>query len=151
MVAPVEGFRAVRAARWAFSKTPNPVMATLSPLATVCWMVSSTALTASVAVFLSPNRPEIASIRSRLFIVPPVPPCSLETRGNRGRVQTLNADLISVSGFLSPSDPAQPACDLGVLKVELRLFGPALSPIKAYEPPEFGRIPEEHWLCDGHL
>src|SRR5690625_5430535 len=31
-------------------------------------MVSSTALTASVAVFLSPRRSEIASIRSRLFI-----------------------------------------------------------------------------------
>src|SRR5712691_13011627 len=65
---PVAGFRAVRAGRSLFSKTPKPVIATLSPLATADWMVSSTAFTASVAVFLSPNRPEIASIRSRLFI-----------------------------------------------------------------------------------
>jgi hypothetical protein len=69
MVAPVAGLRAVRAGRSLFSKTPNPVMATLSPLATADWMVSSTALTASVADFLSPSRPEIASIRSRLFMV----------------------------------------------------------------------------------
>jgi len=64
-VAPVAGLRAVRAGRSLFSKTPNPVMATLSPLATADWMVSSTAFTASVADFLSPSRPEIASIRSR--------------------------------------------------------------------------------------
>src|SRR5271167_3797543 len=69
MVAPVAGLRAVRAGRSLFSKTPNPVMATLSPLATADWMVSSTAFKASVADFLSPNRPEIASIRSRLFII----------------------------------------------------------------------------------
>ncbi len=69
MVAPVAGLRAVRAGRSLFSNTPNPVMATLSPAATADWMVSSTAFTASVADFLSPNRPEIASIRSRLFIV----------------------------------------------------------------------------------
>jgi len=69
MVAPVAGLRAVRAGRSLFSKTPNPVMATLSPLATADWMVSSTAFTASVADFLSPSRPEIASIRSRLFMV----------------------------------------------------------------------------------
>src|SRR6266567_7695189 len=68
MDAPVAGLRAVRAGRTVFSKTPNPVIATLSPLATVAWMVSSTAFTASVADFLSPIRPEIASIRSRLFI-----------------------------------------------------------------------------------
>src|SRR6476646_8312853 len=69
MVAPVAGLRAVRAGRSLFSKTPNPVMASLSPLATADWMVSSTAFTASVADFLSPSRPEIASIRSRLFMV----------------------------------------------------------------------------------
>ncbi len=69
MVAPVAGLRAVRAGRSLFSKTPNPVMATLSPLATADWMASSTAFTASVADFLSPSRPEIASIRSRLFMV----------------------------------------------------------------------------------
>ena len=69
MVAPVAGLRAVRAGRSLFSKTPNPVMATLSPLATADWIASRTAFTASVADFLSPNRPEIASISSRLFIV----------------------------------------------------------------------------------
>src|SRR5579872_863665 len=69
MVAPVAGFRAVLAGRSLFSNTPNPVMATLSPLATADWMVSSTAFTASVADFLSPIRSEIASIRSRLFIL----------------------------------------------------------------------------------
>ena len=74
MVAPVAGLRAVRAGRSLFSKTPNPVMATLSPFATADWMVSSTAFTASVADFLSPSRPEIASIRSRLFMFTPALP-----------------------------------------------------------------------------
>jgi D-alanine--D-alanine ligase len=74
MVAPVAGLRAVRAGRSLFSKTPNPVIATLSPLATADWMASSTAFTASVADFLSPNRPEIASIRSRLFMFTPALP-----------------------------------------------------------------------------
>jgi len=68
MTAPVAGLRAVRAGRSLFSKTPNPVMATLSPAATADWMVSSTAFTASVADFLSPSRPETASISSRLFM-----------------------------------------------------------------------------------
>src|SRR5262245_22796530 len=68
MEAPVAGLRAVLAGRSDFSNTPNPVIATLSPLATACWMVSRRAFTASVAVFLSPNLGEIASIRSRLFI-----------------------------------------------------------------------------------
>src|SRR6202012_2796349 len=67
--APVAGLRAVRAGRSAFSKTPKPVIATLSPLATADWMVSRTAFSASVADFLSPRRPESASIRSRLFII----------------------------------------------------------------------------------
>jgi D-alanine-D-alanine ligase len=74
MVAPVAGLRAVRAGRSLFSKTPNPVMATLSPAATADWMVSSTAFTASVADFLSPSRPEIASISSRLFMFTPALP-----------------------------------------------------------------------------
>src|SRR5215472_12385735 len=69
MVAPVAGLRAVRAGRSLFSNTPNPVIATLSPLATADWMVSRTAFSASAADFLSPRRPESASIRSRLFIV----------------------------------------------------------------------------------
>src|SRR5690348_2944250 len=68
MDAPVAGFLAVRAGRSDFSNTPKPVIATLSPLATATWIVSRTAFTASVAVFLSPIRPEIASIRSRLFM-----------------------------------------------------------------------------------
>src|ERR1700689_5536462 len=74
MVAPVAGLRAVRAGRSLFSKTPNPVIATLSPLATADWMASSTAFTASVADFLSPRRPESASIRSRLFMFTPALP-----------------------------------------------------------------------------
>src|ERR1039457_2866385 len=74
MVAPVAGLRAVRAGRSLFSKTPNPVMATLSPLATADWIASSTAFTASVADFLSPSRPEIASIKSRLFMFTPALP-----------------------------------------------------------------------------
>src|SRR5690242_12280871 len=74
MVAPVAGLRAVRAGRSLFSNTPNPVMATLSPLATADWMVSSTALRASFAVFLSPSRLEIASTRSRLFMFTPALP-----------------------------------------------------------------------------
>src|SRR4029077_3914270 len=44
--APVAGLRAVRSGRTAFSNTPNPVIYTLSPLATAAWIVSSTALTA---------------------------------------------------------------------------------------------------------
>src|SRR5215472_5021764 len=79
--APVAGLRAVRAARTCFSNTPNPVIETLSPRATVSWIVSSTALTASVAVFLSPIRPEIASIRSRLFILHS---CGCPEAGGRG-------------------------------------------------------------------
>src|SRR5580700_6857710 len=55
MVAPVAGLRAVRAGRTAFSNTPKPVIATLSPLATVNWIVSRSALTASVAAFLLPR------------------------------------------------------------------------------------------------
>ncbi len=57
--APVAGLRAVRAGRSLFSKTPKPVIATLSPLATADWMVSRTAFSASVADFLSPRRPEM--------------------------------------------------------------------------------------------
>jgi putative restriction endonuclease len=78
MAAPVAGLRPARAARWLFSKTPNPVIATLSPFATVDWMVSSTAFTASVADLLSPSRSEIASISSPLFMFTPAFP--------RGRV-----------------------------------------------------------------
>jgi D-alanine-D-alanine ligase len=81
MVAPVAGLRAVRAGRSLFSNTPKPVMDTLSPWATADWMVSSTAFTASVADFLSPIRSEIASIRSRLFIVHS---CGSPTGGRAG-------------------------------------------------------------------
>src|ERR1700744_4017747 len=90
MVAPVAGLRAVRAGRSLFSKTPNPVMATLSPLATADWMVSSTAFTASVADFLSPSRPEIASIRSRLFMVHS---CASPTRSRGLRYGIATSDL----------------------------------------------------------
>jgi D-alanine-D-alanine ligase len=81
--APVAGFRAVRAGRSLFSKTPKPVIDTLSPSATADWMVSSTAFTASVADFLSPIRSEIASIRSRLFIHHS---CGSPTGGRAGSV-----------------------------------------------------------------
>ena len=85
MVAPVAGLRAVRAGRSVFSNTPNPVMATLSPFATADWMASSTAFTASVADFLSPSRPEIASIRSRLFMFTPALPPQVAWAPLRGR------------------------------------------------------------------
>jgi hypothetical protein len=88
-VAPVAGLRAVRAGRSLFSKTPNPVMATLSPAATADWMVSSTALTASVADFLSPSRTETASIRSRLFMFPP----ALPHRSRRLTCEAATSDL----------------------------------------------------------
>ncbi len=74
MAAPVAGLRPTRAARSLFSKTPNPVIATLSPFATVDWMVSSTAFTASVADLLPPSRSEIASISSPLFMFTPALP-----------------------------------------------------------------------------
>src|SRR5690242_12159908 len=74
MVVPVAGLRAVRAGRSLYSTTPSPVIATLCPLATARWMVSSTAVGASFAVFLSPSRPEIASTRSRLFMFTPALP-----------------------------------------------------------------------------
>ena len=45
----------MRAGRSDFSKTPKPVIATLSPLATADWMVSSMAFTASVAADLLPS------------------------------------------------------------------------------------------------
>src|ERR1700745_616599 len=90
MVAPVAGLRAVRAGRSLFSKTPNPVRATLSPLATADWMVSSTAFTASVADFLSPSRPEIASIRSRLFMVHS---CASPTRRMGSENESATSDL----------------------------------------------------------
>src|SRR5262249_52121076 len=61
MVLPVAGLRAVRAGLSAFSNEPNPVIATLSPLATVVWIVSRIASTASAAAFLLPSRSEMAS------------------------------------------------------------------------------------------
>jgi D-alanine-D-alanine ligase len=90
-VAPVAGLRAARAGRSLFSKTPNPVMATLSPAATADWMVSSTALTASVADFLSPSRTETASIRSRLFMFTPALPH--RSRGSGSDMRGATSDL----------------------------------------------------------
>src|SRR4051794_37398251 len=66
---PVRGLRSVRAARTRFSKTPKPVMATLSPLVTADWISASTASSAAVADFLSPSRPASASMSSALFTV----------------------------------------------------------------------------------
>src|SRR5690606_1901086 len=68
MVLPVAGLRAVRAGRSAFSNEPNPVIATLSPLATAVWIVSRMASTASAAAVLLPSRSEMASTSSRLFM-----------------------------------------------------------------------------------
>jgi uncharacterized membrane protein YjjP (DUF1212 family) len=64
---PVRGFLAVLAARARFSKTPNPVMATLSPLVTTTWISASTASSAAAACFLSPRRAASASMSSALF------------------------------------------------------------------------------------
>src|SRR5262249_43644075 len=64
---PVRGLRAMRAARTRFSKTPNPVMETLSPLVTAAWTSASTASSAAEAVFFSPRRTASASISSALF------------------------------------------------------------------------------------
>ena len=64
---PVRGLRAVRAPRTRFSKTPNPVIATLSPLVTAAWISASTASSAAVAVFRSPRRTASASMSSALF------------------------------------------------------------------------------------
>src|SRR5690606_534674 len=66
-VSPVRGLRAVRAARTRFSNTPNPVMETLSPLVTAFWTSARNASRAAVAAFLSPRRPESASISCVLF------------------------------------------------------------------------------------
>ena len=52
---PVRGLRAIRAARVRFSKTPKPVMDTLSPLATAAWTSARTASRAVPAVRLVPQ------------------------------------------------------------------------------------------------
>src|SRR5215475_7407737 len=82
-------------------------------------MVWSTAFTASVAVFLSPIRPETASIRSRLFMYllprspldPPGPP--LEYREERGK-PALPARLVRAGSLDRIADrdelPMQPGC-----------------------------------------
>jgi hypothetical protein len=92
MDAPVAGLRAVRAGRSVFSKTPDPVIATLSRLATVDWMVPRTAFTASVAVFLSPTCPKShRSGHACSFLTPAVPQTgSRPTRRlNRPRIRDL--------------------------------------------------------------
>ena len=52
---PVCGLRTMRALRTRFSKEPNPVMATFSPLATSRVMVSRTDSSACRAAFLLPS------------------------------------------------------------------------------------------------
>jgi hypothetical protein len=52
---PVRGLRTMRAGRMVFSKAPNPVMATFSPLATSRVMVSRTDSRACCAAFLLPS------------------------------------------------------------------------------------------------
>ena len=73
-VSPVRGLRATRAARRRCSKTPKPVMVTLSPRWTARTMVSTTCSTASVAVRLSePSFSVRTSMSSALFIeIPPL-------------------------------------------------------------------------------
>src|SRR5580692_11407193 len=131
MVAPVAGLRAVRAGRSLFSKTPNPVMATLSPLATADWMASSTAFTASVADFLSPNRPEIASIRSRLFMfTPALPPQVAWAQILRCRPRPLTCPKVG--------DPAPLHNNLGHIGLRVgqdhTTRGPAFVPDSSYVP-----------------
>jgi hypothetical protein len=70
-VSPVRGFRAVRAARARFSKTPKPVMLTFSPLWTLRTMTSTMPSTAAAAFFLSPRRSASASMSWALFTVSP--------------------------------------------------------------------------------
>ena len=68
-VSPVRGLRATRGARRRFSKTPKPVMVTLSPLFTARTMVSMRVSTASVAVLRSASRRLVSSSMSwALFI-----------------------------------------------------------------------------------
>jgi hypothetical protein len=67
---PVRGFRAVRALRILFSKTPKPVIATRSPFDTARWISSTTLSRAAVAVLRSPRRVISVSMSSALFTVP---------------------------------------------------------------------------------
>src|SRR5215469_2447688 len=98
-------------------------------------MVWSTALTASVAVLLSPIRPETASIRSRLFMFllprsPPGPP--LEHREERGK-PALSARLVRAGSLSRIADrdelPVQPGrqrprqVERGHLPARLGQFG----------------------------
>lgn len=55
MLSPVRGLRTMRAGRIRFSKEPNPVMATFSPLATSRVMVSSTDSSACAAALRLPS------------------------------------------------------------------------------------------------
>jgi len=72
MRSPVCGLRTQRASRTRFSKEPNPVIATFSPLATSRVIVSSTDSSACAAAFLFPSkRAESASMNSDLFTVFP--------------------------------------------------------------------------------
>ena len=52
---PVRGLRTIRAERFTFSNTPNPVMVTFSPLAVWNVMVSTTAFNALAASALLPS------------------------------------------------------------------------------------------------
>ena len=68
-VSPVRGLRATRGARRRFSKTPKPVIVTLSPLLTARTIVSTRVSTAAVAVLRSASRRLVSSSMSwALFI-----------------------------------------------------------------------------------
>jgi hypothetical protein len=89
---PVRGLRTMRAARTRFSKEPNPVMATLLPLATSRVIVSSTDSRAWAAALRFPSkRADSVSISCDLFTVfpsvkTPVPsPCSTNFNELRDR------------------------------------------------------------------
>jgi len=95
---PVRGFRAVRAARARFSKTPKPVMLTFSPLLTLRTMRSTTPSTAWLAVFLSPRRSARASMSWALFTLGP----SQDNNGPVGPTQRHGKSPNSQMPFATP-------------------------------------------------
>lgn len=70
---PVRGLRAMRAARWRFSKTPKPAKETFSPFTTARCISSIATSTTSFAAARSPVRAAIRSTNSALFTSPTLP------------------------------------------------------------------------------
>ncbi len=117
-VSPVRGLRATRAARRRCSKTPKPVIVTLSPLCTARTMVSTTFSTAAVACRRSvPSLVVSTSMSSALFIqnlrnqwstlnrledtVNPVTTDFQEPRAISGVASELSGNLVAPLGLLS--------------------------------------------------